>query len=170
MSLAPYQGMMLPPGMLSEVYTAETDLSDIIYGPLWNCLYLNYAVVDGASRDNGNTGNTTVLRPGLIMSRVTATGKWRPFVSGASDGTQFARGILLSFGLNTQLASGDADRYLATILVRGVVNPEALCLNTTAAYGLARTGVGLTVRRHLMYTIQMSDDFENDLTIPLSGR
>jgi hypothetical protein len=156
--------------MLSEVYTAETDLSDIVYGPLWNCVYLNYAVVDGSSRDNGNTGNTTVLRPGLIMAKVSATGKWKPFVSGAGDGTQLARGILLSFGLNTQVNGADADRYLATILVRGIVNPEALCLNTTAAYGLARSGIGLAVRKHLMYSILMSDDFENDLTIPLSGR
>ncbi len=170
MSIAPYQGMSLSPGMLAPVFTTETDNSDIIYGPLWNCVYLNYAVVDGSSRDAGNTGNTTVLRPGLIMAKVTATGKWKPFVSGASDGTQLARGILLAFGLNTQMNGTDQDRYLATILVRGIVNPQALCLNTTEAYGLARTSVGLAVRKHLMYTIQMSDDFENDLTIPLSGR
>jgi len=170
MPLASYQGMFLTPGMLSETYTTETDLSDIIYGPLWNCVYLNYAVVDGASRDAGNTNNTTVLRPGLIMAKVTSTGKWKPFVSGASDGTQLARGILLAFGLNTQMDGADADRYLATILVRGIVNPSGLCLNTTTAYGLARTSVGLAVRKHLQYNLMMSDDFEGDLTIPLSGR
>jgi len=170
MPLGPYQGMFLTPGMSAETYSAETDLSEIVYGPLWNCVYLNYAVVDGASRDAGNTGYTTVLRPGLIMAKVTATGKWKPFVSGASDGTELARGILLAFGLNTQMDGADADRFLATILVKGIVNPSGLCLNTTAAYGLARSSVGLAVRKHFKYNLTMSDDFEGDLVEALSGR
>ena len=171
MSLAPYNAAFLPPGMGTIMSSAEEDNSGLFYGPNLTPRYLTYAVVDGASRDAGNTGFTTVLRPGLVMAQVTTGGKWKPFVSGASDGTQFARGILTAFGLSTQLGGVDTDRWLATILVgNACVNPEALCLNTTAAYGLIRTGIGLAVRKHLMYTIQMSDDFMNDLTIPLTGR
>lgn len=170
MPLAPYQGLLLSPGMLAETYSAEHDLADIIYGPMHLCLHLNHAVVDGASRDTGNTGHTTVLRPGLIMAKVTASGKWKPFVSGASDGTQYARGILLAFGLNTQYDGADADRYLASILVKGNVRPEGCVLNTSTTYGLARTSVGLAVRKHLRYNITFSDDFEQDLAEPLSGR
>lgn len=170
MTLAPYQGMNLVPGVGTEVFSAEHDVSDIVYGPLTNCLYLTNCLISGASRDAGNTGNTTVLRPGLVMGIITASGKWAQFTSGAVDGTQYARGILLHMGLNTQLGGADADRWVATILVRGVVNPSGICLASTAGYGLARASVGLEVRKHLMYAIQMSDDFMNDLTIPLSGR
>ena len=40
MTLAPYQGMNLVPGVGTEVFSAEHDVSDIVYGPLTNCLYL----------------------------------------------------------------------------------------------------------------------------------
>jgi hypothetical protein len=170
MPLAPYQGLNLSPGMLAETYSAEHDLSDIIYGPLHLALYLNHAVIDGASRDAGNTGYNTVLRHGLIMAKVSATGKWKPFVSGASDGTEYARGILLAFGLNTQYDGADADRFLGSILVKGNVRETGCVIAASTTYGLARTSVGLAVRTHLRYNISFSDDFEQDLAEPLSGR
>lgn len=170
MPLSPYQGMNLVPGMGAEAYSTDSDISDLIYGPLWNCVFLNYALISGTARDAGNTNNTTVLRTGLVMGVITASGKWAQFNSAASDGTQIARGILISHGLNTQMDGADADRWVATILVHGIIYPEGACLASSSAYGIARTGVGLTVRKHLMYTINFSDDFICDLTIPASGR
>lgn len=167
--LAPYMGLALVPGMGAAAYSAEHDLSDVVYGPLWNCMYLNYAVVSGAARDAGNTNNTTVLRPGLVMGVITASGKWAQFDASAVDGTEVARGILLQFGLNTQSDGADADRFLATILVRGVCNPSGVCL-ASGAYGLARSSTGLTVRKHLMYSITFSDDFIQELTDPIATR
>ena len=172
MTLGLYTGQYLTPGMGTEQYTVEEDNAGILYGGLgrYTQIYLGYAVVSGAARDAGNTGSTDVLRPGCIMGIITASGKWAQFTSGASDGTQYARGILMALGLSTQQDGANQDRFMATILVGGIVNPEALCLASTAGYGLARTSVGLAVRKHLMYAIRMSDDFMNDLTIPLSGR
>jgi hypothetical protein len=169
--LATYQGKYLLPGMNSPVYATEADNYDWGYGSLLGARYVGHAIIDGSSVDAGNTGNTSVLRNGLIMAQVTATGKWKPFVSGQTDGTQLARGILLELGLNMNVNGSGADRFLATILVGGVcLNPGGLCVASTAGYGLARTGVGLAIRKHLMYAFQFSDDFMNDLTIPLSGR
>jgi hypothetical protein len=173
MPLAPYQGQFLLPGMLAEAYTVENDGKAILYGGsgLYNPIFVGWAVITGAARDAGNTSNTTVLRPGLIMAQLTAApSKWTPYVSGAADGSEVARGILFSFGLNTQLDGADADRFMATILVGGVINPEALCLNTTAAYGLARTGVGLTVRKHLYTSMIFSDDMTSLLPLPVGSR
>jgi hypothetical protein len=155
--------------MGAEAFSAEHDLADIIYGPVHLCLFLTHAVVDGASVDTNNDP-TTVLRPGLIMAQVTTTQKWKPFASGASDGTQVARGVLTLLGLNTQFDGANTDRYLATIMVGGNLNPEGLCIAETAGYGLARTGAGLAVRKALMYTFRFSDDFISDLTLPVSGR
>ena len=171
MTLGLYTGQFLTPGMGSEMFTTDTDASAILYGGsgIYTPVYVGYAVISGAARDAGNTP-TDVLRPGCIMGKITASGKWAQFDSAASDGTQLARGILMALGLSTQQDGANADRFMATILVGGIVNPEALCLASTAGYGLARASVGLTVRKHLMYAIIMSDDFMNDLTIPLSGR
>lgn len=162
--------MNLIPGMGTEAFSNESDLTSLINGPLWNSQFVPYARVSGAARDTGNTGSTTVLRVGLVMSIISATNLWTPWVTGAVDGSQFAAGILCELGLNTQMDAADADRWLATILVKGIVNPEAMCVASTANYGLIRTGTGLTIRKHLMYQIIMSDDYGNDLTIPRSGR
>jgi hypothetical protein len=169
MTVAPYQAMHLVPGVGTELFSAESGLSGLIYGPLHLSLLLPYARVSGAARDASNSP-TTVLRPGLVMAKITASDKWSPFVSGASDGTQYALGILTEFGLNTQIDGADADRWMATILVKGNVNPSAICLTTSATYGLARASVGLAVRKHFKYNFTFSDDLSGDLIDPLSGR
>src|SRR5262245_29491707 len=43
-------------------------------------------VIDGAkARDAGNTGDTDTLRPGLLMGKVTATGKYATSILGISS-------------------------------------------------------------------------------------
>ena len=49
--------------------------------------------IDSAAVDAGSN-NTKVLRPGLAMGRVTATGLLRQFDNAASDGTQNLVGFL----------------------------------------------------------------------------
>lgn len=173
MVLAPYNGEFLTPGMLAEAYSAENDNKAILYGGNGGYnrpVFVGWAVVSGAALDAGNTGNTTVLRPGLIMAQITASGKWTTFVSGNSDGSEIPRGILFSLGLNTQMDGGNVDRFLATILVGGIVNPEALCLGSSATYGLARTSVGLTVRKYLYTAIKFSDDMTDLIPYPFASR
>lgn len=160
MVLAPYQGQDLVPGMGTEAFTTELDNSGLIYGSPHQCVFVTHALIDGTSRDAGNTDSTTVLRIGLIMAQVTATKKWKPFDAGASDGTEIPMGILTKLGLNTQMDGANADRFLASIMVRGNVNPEALCIATTAAYGLDKaTAAHVTVRKAFKYAFGLSDDF-----------
>lgn len=171
MSLGPYQGSALIPGYGSAVYSTEGDNNGIIYGPPGLCLYVTHAVIDGAARDAGNTGNTSVLRHGLIMGQITATTKWAQYNPSASDGTEIPRGILTELGLNTQLAGADTDRFLATIMVKGNVNPEALCLASSATYGIDKaTAAHIDVREAFMLNFMFSDDFMNFTAIPLASR
>lgn len=51
------------------------------------------AVIDAAARDDGNSPTTT-LRKGLVLGKVTATGKYKEYDPSASDGTETARLIL----------------------------------------------------------------------------
>lgn len=171
MPLAPYQGSQLIPGMGSPSYSVESDLSGLIYGPPHLCLYVTYAVVSGAARDAGNTGNTTVLRPNLIMAQITATGKWIQYTPGASDGSEIPRGILTEFGLNTQMDGADTDRFLATIMVKGNINPEVLCLASTATPGIDKaTPSHIDVREAFALNFMFSDDFMNLTAWPLGSR
>ena len=172
--LSPYNAQFLPPGMGTEYQTTEPDLSGLVYGgsqALQQMILAPYALVSGAARDAGNTGFTTVLRQGLIMAQITASGLWMQFDNSASDGTQYARGILLWSGLNTQLAGANANRWMAYILVGGVcLYPTGMCLASTAAYGLAKTGAGANVRKHFMYSFQFSDDFMNETATAFGSR
>jgi len=50
-------------------------------------------VLDSTARDSGNSPTTT-LRKGLVLGKVTATGKYKEYDPSASDGTETARVIL----------------------------------------------------------------------------
>jgi hypothetical protein len=171
--LSPYQAQFLPPGWGVEFQTAETDISGWLYAgsSIGSCLQVPYALLDGTSRDAGNTGFTSVLRPGLIMAQVTATGKWKQFDNAAVDGTQFARGILGWYGLNTQLAGADQDRWMANIIIgNACLQPNGLCIAASATYGIATTGAGLAVRKHFLHAFQFCDDFMGAIPAPFAGR
>ena len=168
--LSPFYGNYLPPGMGQEVNTAEFDVSSLIYGgDLRNARFVHGAVVDSTSLDAGNTGNTGILRPGLIMAQVSATGKWKPFVAGASDGTQLPKGVLFTAGL--AMGSPANDRFLASILVGGVaLYPTGLVIAADATYGLAQSGAGATVRKHFAFAFQFADDWMNIIGVPIAAR
>ena len=85
------------------------------------------------------------LSAGTVMAKVTATGLWAPFVQGAADGTETARGILKD---NKKARAGNTTR--AVIHVRDcVVNgkkitwPAGLSApnRATQEANLAQTGV-----------------------------
>lgn len=50
-------------------------------------------VLDSTARDSANTPTTT-LRKGLVLGKITATGKYMEYDPSASDGTETARVIL----------------------------------------------------------------------------
>src|SRR5438105_4771760 len=50
------------------------------------------AVLDGASRDAGGSP-TTILRTGLLLGKVTSSGKCKQWSGTATDGTQYVYGI-----------------------------------------------------------------------------
>lgn len=171
MPLSVYQGSALVPGMGSAVYTAEHDLQGLIYGSPHHALYVTHALVSGAARDAGNTDDTTVLRPGLVMAVITATQKWIQFTSGAVDGSEIPRGILTEFGLATQSDGANADRFLATIMVGGNVNPAAMCIASTAAYGIDQvTASHVAIRKAFALSFRFSDDFMGIIGVPIANR
>lgn len=90
-------------------------------------------VISGATRDAANTP-TTVLRPGLILGRLTSSGELEEWDGDASDGTQYIAGILDTELKATDFDANNADRSFR-ILVRGPVRAGALTIEGTALVG-----------------------------------
>ena len=169
--LGSYDGYALIPGMGVDQFVAEHDLAGLFYGSPHTAELLQSAVIAGDARDAGNTGNTEVIRPGVIMARRSTDLKWVPYVNGGANETNIARGVMLTMGLNTQLNGADADRFLASIIVIGNLNPEACFIAANTAAGIGSTaGNGLEVRRALAYNIRFSDDPGCLIGIPFGNR
>ena len=147
----------LEPGVEGVLETYE---SAVFYGPAsyWNVFKLNQGLIDGASRDAGNTGQTTILRAGLIMAYNTTTGKWVPWVSGGMDGTGKVSGILFA-SIDTQFNGADKDRFAGVISVGGLWKSEGLLLpgNTSRGISGATAAAFRTAMASDMPWVRLSD-------------
>lgn len=95
-------------------------------GVLWQS-----GLVSGAARDAGNTP-TTVLRPGLILGKITATGKLKEWDVTSTDGSQFPYGILDTELRAQDFDATDADRVFRVIVGRAPVKAALLLIGGTA--------------------------------------
>ena len=93
MSVAPYV-----PGM-PGVRAAKEAVYRIVFKGGWMQDILPIGrIIDGAlSRDPDNTGNIDVLRAGMMMGKVAASGKYVPAIMGASTGAVSAAGTTINF-------------------------------------------------------------------------
>jgi hypothetical protein len=80
--------------------------------------------IDKTARDASNTPTTT-LRKGLVMGKITATGKYVQYSDAAQDGTQVARCILAD-EVNLLDEEGTAQDGHSVGVVHGVVEEAKL--------------------------------------------
>ena len=123
------------------------------------------AVIDGSARDSGNLGNTTRLRSGLLLGRITTTQKLKQWDPVATDGTQNIYGILKT-SLNTQNLSADTDRLTGPIVISGAVKPNRLFVGLQSN-GTAQSGTATTIV--LDADDNHPDDFYNGMTLTITG-
>ncbi len=96
--------MSLPgyvPG-LPGIRTALVATHRVIFkGGVWDFVDLPLGkIIDGAnSRDSSNTGDLDVLRPGLLMGKITATGLYAPSILGVISGAYTSGGTQLTVSL-----------------------------------------------------------------------
>lgn len=141
------------PGIDSVVQTAE---AVITFGPPEQQLVMPVPI-DGAARDAGHTGQTNVLRPGLIMGVNTTTHLAKEWTSGATNGTQNVAGILL-YAVNTQKDGADAPRWFGYLLVKGNVQAAQLIVPGATARGIDGNANEATLRTQFGTRI-LTDDF-----------
>jgi hypothetical protein len=95
-------------------------------GVLWQS-----AVISGAARDAGNSP-TTVLRPGLILGKVTTTGELEEWDADATDGTENIWGVLDTEIRAQDFDATDADRVFRVIVGRAPLKAGSLLVQGTA--------------------------------------
>lgn len=92
--------MSLPgyvPG-LPGVRTAKSAAHRIVFRQGdWTSDLAQGKIIDGSkSRDSGNTGDLNVLQPGLLMGKITASGKYAPSVLGVTTAAYTSGGTTLN--------------------------------------------------------------------------
>jgi len=80
--------------------------------------------IDSAARDSGNTPTTT-LRKGLVLGKVTASGKYKEYDDAAIDGTETAV-CILDDEVKVVDEDGNAADAAATGLIHGYVDESDL--------------------------------------------
>lgn len=125
---------MATPGFGAASYTTEREI-------LWGrddqhlpVLFRN-SIISGATRDAGNTP-TTLLRRGLILGKVDATGELEEWDADAADGTQNIAAVLNCEMRAQDFDANNTDRAFATLL-RGPVIAAQMLIEGVALVGHA---------------------------------
>ena len=162
MSLMSYNGQHLLPGQLASYEAIEQELTSIIWDKEYRSLFQSNVPIDGAARDVGNIGHTDVLRPGLLLTRHTVTGKWLEW--GAEAGQSGAlpndliQGVLI-LAQKMQLGGTDTDRFVGYILVGGCVKVNGLIIPGAASVaGIVGNAEETNVRQQMHPAFIFDDD------------
>jgi len=105
------------------------------------------SLIDGSARDSQNS-ITDVLRPGLLMGKITASGKLKEWSPAAVDGTQDVYGVL-GYSQKMQRLGANADRWLGWIYTWGFIKAERILLGGASNFGIDQT-VGGVSYEHLI--------------------
>ena len=90
-----------------------------------------YVVIDDATRDGGTAGggNATELKPGLVLGKVTATGKFKDYDYDGTDGTQLEENTVILLEPIANISTADQRAHVAP---NGVVRYNQLRWRTAA--------------------------------------
>jgi hypothetical protein len=108
-------------------------------------------VVDGSATDTGNTSQTSDLRAGLLLGKVTSgadEGKVKQWNPAATDGTEDIYGVL-PYMLNTDFRGSTLDRKTG-IMVGGLVDATKLLIPGQTALGIAGNANEFLIRNQMV--------------------
>lgn len=146
-------------GHYATPFNEVVNPTNITWGRLDQQIFLS-AIIDGSARDAGNTGFTDVLRPGLLLGKVTSGSdvtKFKQWNPDATDGTQKICGVLLG-AQKMQLLGTDYDRATGYILFSGNLKASGICVASSSTPGIAGTALEWLIRRQLAQSFRLDDD------------
>lgn len=146
-------------GHYATPFNEVVNPTNITWGRLDQQIFLP-VIIDGSARDAGNTNFTDVLRPGLLMGKITSgadVNKFKQWNPDATDGSQKICGILLS-AQKMQLLNNDYDRATGYILFAGNIKASGLMVASSSSSGIAGTALEWMIRRQLAQSFRLDDD------------
>jgi hypothetical protein len=118
------------PGAGSLDITTEKQLT-WGYGSVNNLVVLANAIILGGTTDSTNTP-TNVLRPGFLLGKITATGKYAQYVAANTDGTGVASAVLWPEILSQDFSATNSDRVCPVMVSGPVVAGQLIGLDNLA--------------------------------------
>lgn len=149
-----YTGGYMLPGQTAELTTFE----NVFYVDRYEKLIWESIVLSGAARDSGNTGNTTILRTGLLMGKITATGKIVEWTPTATDGSQYILGILAMNHLAQRMGTNQ-DRWIGHLVVGGCVKASRLIIPGSTTMGISGNANEHIIRAQMAPRFQFDDNW-----------
>lgn len=142
------------PGQGAAAFTTEREI--LAQGfDAQQCLFKSI-VISGATRDAGNTP-TTILRPGLLLGRLSATGEYEEWdADTVVDGTQNIGAILWKEKRAQDFDANNVDRVFTALVGRGVLQASQLLIQGAAFVG--HIDEYLARRQLLAANFQLDDD------------
>ena len=147
------------PGHYMAPFNEVVNTTNITWGRLDQQMYLA-TVITGSSRDAGNSAFTDVLRPGLLLGKITSgtgVGKLKQWNPDATDGSQKIYAVLMS-AQKMQLMGNDMDRYAGYILYGGCVKSTGLVIASSTTDGIVGNSLEWVVRRQMALAFRFDDD------------
>lgn len=136
------------PGQRAETTAQERE---ILWGsPQERQVLRGSGVLDSAAVDAGNTPTTT-LRRGLLLGKVTASGKLKQYDADASDGTETVHSIL-DHDVST-LENGVATDQHVRVLVSAPVKASQLLIKGAAFIGHTNVAAATTTLKTKFFAI-----------------
>lgn len=119
------------PGQGAALLTTEREI--IAQGMGVERCYIQDSCISGAARDAGNSP-TTLLRSGLLLGKITSSGKLIEWVATATDGSQDIAGILRIETRAQDFNATNTDRVFST-LISGPLSAANLLIQGVALVG-----------------------------------
>jgi hypothetical protein len=99
-------------------------------------------IIDSLSRDPGNTNDTNVLRPGLILGKNTSDGNLYPSIFGVTSGAYSAGGLTLSVAAAVAVAINLRVGSSGTLTIAGPPSANGVVAEETVTYSAINTTTG----------------------------
>lgn len=125
-----FTGAYSLPGIAAALETVERQF----WWGRWENQIWFPGVIAGASRDVGNV-YPDVLRPGLLLGRIAATGRLTPWNPTAVDGSDMLIGVL-GYAQKMQRLGADQDRWIGWVMVGGCLKADSLLIPGASDYGI----------------------------------
>jgi hypothetical protein len=155
MSMVDFDFHNIMPGQSNAQVNEVVARGSITWGPQ-KFQYFYPAIIDGATRDAGNTGFTEVLRPGLLLGFNNTTKKWGVFDPAATDGTQMPAGVLL-FATRMTISGVSSDRFTGQVLIRGMIRAGGLSVAGSSTQGIVGNASEWLIRSALSRSFVFDD-------------